>query len=50
MLGKHLRCDYVLCIKEMLEGDVYSLLGVFGIAINQGSFGLLFENYDDLLL
>ena len=42
MMGKHLRCDFSMGIKEMLEDVVYGLLGEFFVSINQGSDVLRF--------
>ena len=49
-LGKHLRCDFPMGIKEMLEDDVNGFLGGVSIVIAQSSDVLRVERCDDLLL
>ena len=36
-LGRHLKCTFSVGIEDILEDDVYGLIGVVGIFIAQGS-------------
>ena len=49
VLGKHLRCDFSMAIKEVLEDDVGDFLDEGSIFIVQSSNVLSFDSCDDLL-
>ena len=49
MLVKHLRCDFSISFEEMLEDEVYSLLGVVSVAIVQSSDVLRIDRCGGLL-
>ena len=49
-LSNHLRCDFSISVKEMLEDDVNGLLKEISVVIAQGSDVLFVGRCDNFLL